>query len=101
MGIRDYLADWVTPHDTAAGWEVGDKAITTEKMQFSDLIIPEGTEVTISSIPEARHGADPFALGSVSYTDPDTGKEYKWLECALSDESGDHHFGGPAGVRRP
>ena len=102
MGIRDYLADYVEPYDTAAGFKPGDKVIAATYGKYGDFEVPIGSELVIDCVPEARHGGDLYALGSVNWTDPETGETHEGLEWALSAETADHHYGEPvAGVHRP
>lgn len=101
MGIRDYLKEWVEPYDAIAGWSPGDEAITTQEMRFSNLVVPKGARVVIDCIPECRHGAGLYDLGTVNYTDPETGEVHEGLECALSCETAEHHFGeSEPGIRK-
>lgn len=95
MGIRDYLKEWVDPFDTLTGWKVGDIGVTTREVDFYSFKVPAGSIVEISSIPEARHGADRFALSSFNFGD------HHHCECALSPETGEEHFGEGPGVAEP
>lgn len=61
-------------------------------MRFSSFTVPAGAEVTIDCFPEARHGADLYDLGCVNWVDPQ-GIIHNGLECALSAETAEHHFG--------
>lgn len=96
MGIRDYLREWVTPYDAQAGWKVGDTAVTTQERAYGRFMVPAGVTVVIDSVPEARHGADPYALSSFTWG------EHKHCEASLSPETARHHFGTDEPcVRRP
>jgi hypothetical protein len=90
MGIRDYLRDWADPNPD--GWSVGDSAITTFEKKYSGFTVPAGAPVVIDSVPEARHGADPYAMGSMTW------EGHVGLECTLSSESAEHHSGGASNV---
>lgn len=87
MGIRDYLKEWVDPFDTLTGWKVGDIGVTTREQNFYQFIVPAGALVDITSLPEARHGGDPHGLSSYKFG------EHSDCECALSEETGNMHFG--------
>ena len=99
MGIRDYLRDWVDPYDTLTGLRPGDKVIAQDEARYSGFTVPKGAVLVVDCVPEARHGADPYDLSSVNWTDPETGETHEGLEWALSDETAEHHFGG-VGVTR-
>lgn len=96
MGIRDYLKEWVDPFDTLTGWSVGDLGVTVRDANYGDFKVPAGSLVEITCLPEARHGADKYALSSFKFG------EHEHCECALSTWTGDYHFGeGPSVVEPP
>ena len=100
MGIRDYLRDWVDPYDAQTGLKPGDTVVAPDEAIYSTFTVPKGALLVVNTVPESRHGADPYGLSSVNWTDPETGQVHEGLEWALSDETAEHHF-GEKGVTLP